>query len=49
MVGNTNRKPIWPNAKSLKKRDGPKISTAICGPLGFIYYPLGKAKQLLNA
>jgi hypothetical protein len=30
---------IWPIAKSLTKRGGPKVPTAIHGPLGPVYHP----------
>jgi hypothetical protein len=41
-ITNTEVKPqsIWPIAKSLMKRDGPKAPTAIRGPLCFIFHPL---------
>jgi hypothetical protein len=31
---------IWPIAKSLTKRGGPKAPSAIHGPLGPIFYPI---------
>jgi hypothetical protein len=31
--------PVWPIAKSLTKRGGPKTPTAIHGPLGPAFYP----------
>jgi hypothetical protein len=37
---------IWPIAKSLMKRVGPKASTAIRGPLGFTFHPLEKTSAI---
>jgi hypothetical protein len=34
---------IWPIAKSLIKRGGPKAPSAIHGPLGPTFYPVDKA------
>jgi hypothetical protein len=34
---------IWPIAKSLTRRGGPKTPSAIHGPLGLIFYPIDKA------
>jgi hypothetical protein len=34
---------IWPIAKTLMKKDEPRIPTAIHGPLGLEYHPLEKA------
>jgi hypothetical protein len=31
---------MWPIVKSLMKRDGPRTSTTIHGPLGLEYHPL---------
>jgi hypothetical protein len=48
-VGNQDRnyevtpQAIWPIAKSLTKRGGPKATTAIHGPLGPVFYPNEKA------
>jgi hypothetical protein len=39
----TTLQAIWPIAKSLMKRDGPKASTVIHGPLGLKYHPLETA------
>jgi hypothetical protein len=37
---------IWPIAKSLTKRGGPKAPTAIHGPLGPAFYPSEKANVI---
>jgi hypothetical protein len=44
-IGNCEVTPlsIWPIAKSLLKRDGPRAPTAIHGSLGLIFLPLEKA------
>jgi hypothetical protein len=44
-IANTDVTPhaIWPTAKSLMKRDGPKKPTAIHGPFGLTFHPLEEA------
>jgi hypothetical protein len=39
---------IWPTAKSLTKRNGPKAPSAIYGPLGPILYPIDKANIIAD-
>jgi hypothetical protein len=39
---------IWPFAKSLSKRGGPKAPSAIHGPLGSIFYPINKANIITD-
>jgi hypothetical protein len=39
---------IWPIAKLLTKRSGPKATTAIYGPLGPVFYPNEKANVIVN-
>jgi hypothetical protein len=39
---------IWPIAKSLTKRGGPKSPTAIHRPLGPAFYPSEKANVIAN-
>jgi hypothetical protein len=39
---------IWPLAKSLMKRDGPKAPTAILSPLGLKFLPLEKANVIAD-
>jgi hypothetical protein len=39
---------IWPLAKSLTKRGGPKAPTAIHGPSDPIFYPIDKANVIAN-
>jgi hypothetical protein len=39
---------IWPIAKSLTKRGGPKAPTAIHGPLCTAFYPSEKANVIAN-
>jgi hypothetical protein len=39
---------MWPLAKTLTKRGGPKVPTAIHGPSGPIFYPNAKAKVIAN-
>jgi hypothetical protein len=39
---------IWPLAKSLIKRSGPKAPTAVHGPSGPIFYPMDKANVIAN-
>jgi hypothetical protein len=39
---------LWPIAKSLLKRDGPKAPTAIHGSSGLKFHPLEKANYLEN-
>jgi hypothetical protein len=47
-IGNCEVTPhaIWPVAKSLMKRDGPKAPTAIHCLLGLKYHPLEKANVI---
>jgi hypothetical protein len=49
-IGNCEVTPhaIWPIAKSLMKRDGPKAPTAIHGLLGLKYHPLEKASAIAD-
>jgi hypothetical protein len=49
-IANTEVTPqtIWPIAKSVTKRNGPKAPTAIRGPLGFICHPLEKANAIAD-
>jgi hypothetical protein len=49
-VGNYEVTPqaLWPIAKSLMKRDGPKASTAIHGPLGIKYQPSEKVNVIAD-
>jgi hypothetical protein len=46
-VGNCEVIPqaLWPIAKSLIKRDGPKAPTALHGPLGITNHPNEKANM----
>jgi hypothetical protein len=37
---------LWPIAKSLMKRDGPKSPTAVHGPLGITYQPNEEANAI---
>jgi hypothetical protein len=37
---------MWPIAKSLMKRDGPKAPTAVHGPLGVTYHPKERANTM---
>jgi hypothetical protein len=39
---------IWPIAKSLLKRDGPRAPTAIHGPLGITFLTLDKANAIAD-
>jgi hypothetical protein len=39
---------IWPIPKSLTKRDEPKTTTAIHGPLSLVFYPNEKANIIAN-
>jgi hypothetical protein len=39
---------IWPIAKSLLKRDGPRAPTAIHGSSGLKFHPSEKANELLT-
>jgi hypothetical protein len=39
---------VWPIAKSLTKRGGPKAPSAIHGPLGSIFYPIDKANIIAD-
>jgi hypothetical protein len=49
-VGNCEVTPhvLWPIAKSLLKRDGPKTPTAIHGSLGITYQPNEKANVIAD-
>jgi hypothetical protein len=49
-IGNTEVIPqvIWPIAKSLLKRDGPRAPTAIHGPSGLIFHPSDKANAIAD-
>jgi hypothetical protein len=49
-IGNCEFTPqgIWPIAKSLLKRDGPRAPTAIHGPLGLKFLPLEKANAIAD-
>jgi hypothetical protein len=49
-IANTDVTPhaIWPTAKSLKKRDGPKEPTAIHGPSGITFHPLEEANTIAD-
>jgi hypothetical protein len=42
------RQAIWPIAKSLTGRCGPRAPTAIHGPLGPVFYPNEKANLIAN-
>jgi hypothetical protein len=46
-VGN-KIKELWPIAKSLMKRDGPKAPIALHGPLGIQYHPNEKANAIAD-
>jgi hypothetical protein len=48
VLANTEVTPqaIWPIAKSLTSRDGPRAPTAIHGPLGLKYLPIDKANVI---
>jgi hypothetical protein len=48
-IGNAEVTPqaTWPIAKSLLKRDGPRVRTAIHGALGLKFHPYEKATQLM--
>jgi hypothetical protein len=39
---------LWPVAKSLMKRDGPKAPAAVHGPLGIIYHLNEEANVTVN-
>jgi hypothetical protein len=39
---------MWPIAKSLLKRDGPKAPTAIHGASGLKFYPFEKANAIAD-
>jgi hypothetical protein len=39
---------LWPIAKSLLRRDGPKLPTAIHGPLGITYQPNEKTNVIAD-
>jgi hypothetical protein len=39
---------IWPIAKTLLKRDGPRAPTAIHGPLGLIFLSLDQANAIAD-
>jgi hypothetical protein len=49
-IGNCEVTPqgIWPIAKSLMKRDGPKAPTAVHGLLGLKYHPLENANAITD-
>jgi hypothetical protein len=49
-LANTELTPpaIWPIAKSLTNRDGPRAPTAIHGPLGPNYHPVDKANAIAD-
>jgi hypothetical protein len=49
-VGNCEVTPqaVWPIAKLLMKRDGPKAPTALLGPLGITYHPNEKASVIAD-
>jgi hypothetical protein len=49
-LANTELTPqaIWPIAKSLSNRDGPRAPTAIHGPLGLNYHPEDKANTIAD-
>jgi hypothetical protein len=49
-VSNAEAKPqaIWPIAKSLLKRDGPRAPTAIHGALGLKFHPSEKANAIAD-
>jgi hypothetical protein len=49
-ISNTEVTPqgIWPIAKSLQKRDGPRAPTAIHGPSGFEFQPSEKANAIAD-
>jgi hypothetical protein len=39
---------LWPIAKSLMKRDGPKAPTVVHGPLGITYHPNEKTNMIAD-
>jgi hypothetical protein len=39
---------LYPIAKSLMRRDGPKAPAALHGPLGIIYHPKEKANVIAD-
>jgi hypothetical protein len=49
-LANTELTPqaIWPTAKSLTNRDGPRAPTAIHGLLGLKYHPVDKANAIAD-
>jgi hypothetical protein len=49
-LANTELTPpaIWPIAKSLTNRDGPRVPTAIHRPLGENYHPVDKANTIAD-
>jgi hypothetical protein len=49
-VGNCEVIPqaMWPIAKSLMKRDGPKAPAAVHDPLGIAYHPNEKANVIVD-
>jgi hypothetical protein len=49
-LANTELTPpaIWPIAKSLTNRDGPRAPTAIHGLLGIEYHPVDKANTIAD-
>jgi hypothetical protein len=50
-IGNCEVTPqsIWPIAKSILKRDGPRVTTAIRGHLGLKFLPLEKASPIADS
>jgi hypothetical protein len=40
---------IWPLAKSLTKRGGPKAQSAIHVPIGPLFYPFDKANAIADS
>jgi hypothetical protein len=49
-LANTKLTPpaIWPIARSLTNRDGPRAPAAIHGPLGLKYYPADKSNAIAD-
>jgi hypothetical protein len=39
---------VWPIAKSLLKKNGPKAQTPVHGPLGITYHPNEKANVIVD-
>jgi hypothetical protein len=50
-ISNTEVKPqaIWPIAKSIQKRDGPRAPTAINGATGLKFHPSEKANAIADS